>query len=84
LHLNCCCRRELVPLLQHMQQQRAEMAASRSALTDWSEYLSCSPLPDPRDVPAMTGYLATVVHEADTTDLQKTLQQCEVSCGKTN
>lgn len=65
-----------------MQQQRAEMAASRSAVTDWIEYLSCSPLPDPRDVPAMTGYLATVVQEADTTDLHKTLQLCEVSCGE--
>lgn len=82
VNVHFCCRRELAPLLQHMQQQRAEMAASRSAVTDWIEYLSCSPLPDPRDVPAMTGYLATVVQEADTTDLHKTLQQCEVSCGE--
>lgn len=55
------------------------MAASRAALADWNEYLSCTPLPDPRDQPAMNDFLATVVPEVDIKDLQKTLQQCEVS-----
>lgn len=68
-----------MPLLQHLQQQRSAMASARAAVTDWEQYLVCSPLPDPRDRPAMNDFLNTILQEADTNDLQKTLQHCEVS-----
>lgn len=71
-------RQQLVPLLQHLQQRRAEMAATRADAADWEQYLACSPLPDPRDRPAMNDFLNTV-QEPAITDLQETLQRCEVS-----
>lgn len=54
------------------------MAATRADAADWGQYLACSPLPDPRDRPAMNDFLNTV-QEPAITDLQETLQRCEVS-----
>lgn len=72
------CRQELVPLLQQLQQQRAQMAVSQAATAEWEQFLSCSPLPDPHDRPAMNAFLSSTLEETDTGNLQKTLQQCEV------
>lgn len=61
-----------------MQQKRAARSADVASVTDWEHYLACSPLPDPRDRPAMNDFLNTIMEETDITDLHKTLQQCEV------
>jgi hypothetical protein len=61
-----------------MQQQRASRSAEVASVTDWEHYLACSPLPDPRDRPAMNDFLNSIMEETDITDLHKTMQQCEV------
>lgn len=73
------CRQELVPLLLHMQHERAAMAAAQGAASDWEHYVACSPLPHPRDRPAMNDFLNSILLEVDTTDIQKTLQGSEVT-----
>lgn len=62
-----------------MQQQRAAMAASQGAASDWESYVACSPLPDPRDRPAMNDFLNSILLEVDTTDIQRSLQGSEVT-----